>query len=205
MIIENDVGGLAPMALIIGEALISISLLVAGLVALVALLVFLIPPLEFLREMEGARLVVAPPRRFVLAIITVFAVGIIFVLIAGAFVVPLYPGTTTIRDAENHRLAAGLLFFLPGTVWLPTGAAGRRTIGRAAARHRLDTGQVYPGGIGQIAQRRRHHRFHRHLHGFHHGHGSLPGAEFGRFILEQCGHQGRHRHRCHLFDDLGRI
>ena len=114
MIIENDVGGLAPMALTIGEALISISLLVAGLVALVALLVFLIPPLEFLREMEGARLIVAPPRRFVLAIITVFAVGIIFVLIAGAFVVPLYPGTTTIRDAENHRLAAGLLFFLPG-------------------------------------------------------------------------------------------
>ena len=113
-IIENDIGGLAPTALSIGEALISISLLVAAFVALVALLVFLIPQLESLRETEGIRLIVAPPRRFVLAIITVLAVGVIFVLIAGAAVVPLYPGTTTIRDAENHRLAAGLLFFLPG-------------------------------------------------------------------------------------------
>ena len=114
IIIENDIGGLAPLALSTGEALISISLLVAAFVALVALLVFLIPQLESLRETEGIRLIVAPPQRFVLAIITVLAVGVIFVLIAGAAVVPLYPGTTTIRDAENHRLAAGLLFFLPG-------------------------------------------------------------------------------------------
>ncbi len=113
-IINNDVGGLAPLALSIGESLISLSLLAAGLVALIALLVFLIPPLESLREMDGIRMIVAPPRRFVLAIIAVLAVGVIGVLIAGAYVVPLYPGTTTIRDAENHRLLAGLLFFLPG-------------------------------------------------------------------------------------------
>ena len=113
-IIENDVGSLAPLALSIGEALISISLLVAAFVSLIALLVFLIPPLEPLREMEGIRLIVAPPRRFVLAIVAVLAVGVICILVAGAYVVPLYPGTTTIRDAENHRLLAGLLFFLPG-------------------------------------------------------------------------------------------
>ncbi len=113
-VIDNDVGGLAPIALTIGEALISISLLVAALVALLALLVFLIPPLESLRDKEGIRLIVAPPRRFVLAIVVVLAVGVICILIAGAYVVPLYPGTTTIRDAENHRLLAGLLFFLPG-------------------------------------------------------------------------------------------
>ena len=113
-IINNDVGGLAPLALSIGESLISLSLLAAGLVSLIALLVFLIPPLESLREMDGIRMIVAPPRRFVLAIIAVLAVGVIGVLIAGAYVVPLYPGTTTIRDAENHRLLAGLLFFLPG-------------------------------------------------------------------------------------------
>ena len=113
-VIDNDVGGLAPIALSIGEALISISVLVAALVALLAMLVFLIPPLEFLRDKEGIRLIVAPPRRFVLAIVVVLAVGVICILIAGAYVVPLYPGTTTIRDAENHRLLAGLLFFLPG-------------------------------------------------------------------------------------------
>ena len=98
----------------IGEGLISISLLVAGLVALISLLVFLIPPLEPLRDMDGIRMIVSPPRRFVLAIITVLAVGVLGILVAGAFVVPLYPGTTTIRDAENHRLLAGLLFFVPG-------------------------------------------------------------------------------------------
>ena len=109
-IIENDVGSLAPLALSIGEALISISLLVAAFVSLIALLVFLIPPLEPLREMEGIRLIVAPPRRFVLAIVAVLAVGVICILVAGAYVVPLYPGTTTIRDAENHRLLAGPAF-----------------------------------------------------------------------------------------------
>lgn len=113
-LINDEIGGLAPIALSIGEALISISVLVAGLVALLALLVFLIPPLEPLREMEGIRLIVAPPRTFIRAILIVLFVGVICVLIAGAFVVPLYPGYTTIRDVETHRLVAGLLFFLPG-------------------------------------------------------------------------------------------
>lgn len=113
-VINSDVGGVAPLALTVGETLISVSIMVAALVALISLLAFIIPPLESLREVDGIRLVVAPPRRFILAIITVLAVGVICVLVAGAFVVPLYPGTTTIRDAENHRLISGLLFFLPG-------------------------------------------------------------------------------------------
>ncbi|MCY4070079.1 MAG: ABC transporter permease [Chloroflexi bacterium] len=113
-LINEDIGGLAPIALSIGESLISVSLLVAGLVALLALLVFLIPPLEPLRDMEGIRLIVAPPGKFVQAILIVLFVGVICVLIAGTFVVPLYPGYTTIRDVETHRLVAGLLFFLPG-------------------------------------------------------------------------------------------
>ena len=117
-IINDDarVSGLAPLALSIGEALISISLLVIGLVALLALLVFLIPPLGFLRRIDGIRLIVSPPRRFMLALLVLLAAGVFGVLIAGAYVVPLYLGTTTIRDAENHRLLAGLLFFLPGFV-----------------------------------------------------------------------------------------
>ena len=111
---DPTISGAAPIALAIGEALISISLFVIGLVALLSLLVFLIPPLEYLRHTEYIRVIVAPPRRFVLAIFLVLAVGVIGVLVAGAFVVPRYPGVTTIRDAENHRLLAGLLFLLPG-------------------------------------------------------------------------------------------
>ena len=117
-IINEDptISGLAPLALSIGEGLISISLLVIGLVALLALTVFLIPPLGILRRVDGIRLVVSPPRRFMLALLVLLAAGVVGVLIAGAFVVPLYRGTTTIRDAENHRLLAGFLFFLPGFV-----------------------------------------------------------------------------------------
>ncbi len=113
---DPGVSGLAPLSLQIGEALISVSLLVIALLALLALLVFLIPPLEPLRQAEGIRMVVSPPRRFIVAVFTLLAIGVIFVLIAGAFVVPLYPGLTTIRDVENDRLLAGLLFFLPGLV-----------------------------------------------------------------------------------------
>ena len=112
--ITNEIGGLAPIALSIGEGLIAICLLLISLVALLALIVFLIPPLEALRTMPGIGLIVAPPRRFIVAILVVLGVGVICVLIAGAFAVPLHPGKTTIRDAENHRLLAGLLFFLPG-------------------------------------------------------------------------------------------
>ena len=109
-----EMGGIAPLALSVGEGLISISLIVVALVALIALLVFLIPPLEFLRETDGIKLVVAPPRRFLLAILVTLGIGVIGVLIAGAVAVPTRPGMTTIRDPENHRLLAGLLFFLPG-------------------------------------------------------------------------------------------
>ena len=115
-VINQDIGGLAPIALSVGEALVSVSLLVISLIALLALFVFLIPPLEPLRQAEGIRLIVAPPRRFILAILVVFALGIVCFLIAGLFAVPLYPGVTKIRDAEDHRILAGLLFFLPGMV-----------------------------------------------------------------------------------------
>lgn len=111
---DPNVSGLAPIALSIGEALISVSLFVVGLLALLSLLVFLIPPLDFLRHTEGIRLIVSPPRKFVVAILIVLGLGVVGVLIAGTFVVPLYPGITTIRDVENHRLLAGFLFFLPG-------------------------------------------------------------------------------------------
>lgn len=113
-VINDEIGGIAPIALSIGEGLIGICLLLIFLIALLALLVFLIPPLETLRTMPGIGLIVAPPRRFVYAILTVLGIGVICVLIAGAFAVPLHPGKTTIRDAENHRLLAGLLFFMPG-------------------------------------------------------------------------------------------
>ena len=104
---------LAAAALAIGEGLISISLLLLSLLALLALFVFLIPPLEPLREVEGIRYIVAPPRRLIQAIVLVFAVGIVFMLIAGVYAVPLYPGVTKIRDIEEHRLLAGLLIFVP--------------------------------------------------------------------------------------------
>ena len=112
-IIAESSGSLAPAALAIGEALISISLFIIALAALLALLVFLIPPLEPLRNRPGTRLIVAPPRKFIQAILVVLGVGVIGFLVAGAAVVPDYPSQTTIRDAENHRLLAGLLFFLP--------------------------------------------------------------------------------------------
>ncbi len=112
-VINDEIGGLAPIALSIGEGLIAICLLLISLVALLALIVFLIPPLEALRTMPGVGLIVSPPRRFITAIVAVLGIGVICVLIAGAFAVPLYPGITKIRDAENHRLLAGLLFFLP--------------------------------------------------------------------------------------------
>lgn len=111
--INDELGGLAAASLAIGEGLISISLLVFALLALLALFVFLIPPLEYLRRVEGVRLIVSPPRRLIQAVVLVFALGIVFVLIAGLFVVPLHPGTTKIRDVEEHRILAGLLIFLP--------------------------------------------------------------------------------------------
>ncbi len=110
LINENQ---LAAASLAIGEGLISICLLVLALLALLALFVFLIPPLEVLRHTEGIRLIVAPPRRLIQAILIVFAVGIVFMLIAGIYAVPLYPGVTKIRDVEEHRILAGLLIFLP--------------------------------------------------------------------------------------------
>lgn len=116
LLISDEIGGLAALALSAGEALISISLFIIALVALLALLVFLIPPLEFLRDRPGASMIVSPPRKFIQAILIVLGLGVIGFLVAGAVVVPEYPGQTTIRDAENHRLLAGLLFFLPGLI-----------------------------------------------------------------------------------------
>ena len=116
VVISEQAGQLASTALAIGETLISLSLFVIALVAVLALLVFLIPPLESLRRNSLTSLVVAPPRRFINAVLVVLAVGVICFLVAGAATVPLYPGQTTIRDTENHRLLAGLLFFLPGLV-----------------------------------------------------------------------------------------
>lgn len=112
-VISEDTGALASTALMIGESLISISLFVIALVALLALLVFLIPPLEALRDRPGISMIVSPPRKFIQAIVTLLAAGVICFLVAGAAVVPDFPRETTIRDAENHRLLAGLLFFLP--------------------------------------------------------------------------------------------
>ena len=114
VLISEDSGGLAAIALSAGEALISISLFIIALAALLALLVFLIPPLEALRDRPGISMIVSPPRKFIQAVLIVLGVGVIGFLVAGAVVVPDYPGQTTIRDAENHRLLAGLLFFLPG-------------------------------------------------------------------------------------------
>lgn len=114
IVINDEIGGLAPIALQAGEGLISISLLIISLVALMALFVFLIPPLQTLRTVSGIRFITAPPRRFVYALLIVLGIGVACVLVAGTFAVPLYPGKTTIRDAEPHRLLAGLLFFLPG-------------------------------------------------------------------------------------------
>ncbi|MCY4146830.1 MAG: ABC transporter permease [Chloroflexi bacterium] len=110
------VSELAPMALMVGETLIGVNLFLIALLALLALLVFIIPPLDALRRIDGIRLIVAPPRRLIVAFMVLLTIGVACVLIAGAFTVPLYPGMTTIRDAENHRLLAGLLFFLPGFV-----------------------------------------------------------------------------------------
>ncbi|MYE77884.1 MAG: ABC transporter permease [Chloroflexi bacterium] len=115
-IINNDPGvsDLAPLALSVGETLIGISLFLIALLSLLTLMVFIIPPLDVLRRIDGISMIVSPPRRLIMAILVVMAVGVICILIAGAFVVPLYPGMTTIRAADNHRLLAGLLFFLPG-------------------------------------------------------------------------------------------
>ncbi len=112
-VINDEPGAFVSVALSTGEALISISLFIIAVIALLALLVFLIPFLESWRDRPGIRLIVAPPRKFIQAILVVLSLGIICFLVAGAAVVPDYPGQTTIRDSENHRLLAGLLFFLP--------------------------------------------------------------------------------------------
>ena len=69
-----------------------------------------------MRDRPGISMIVSPPRRFIQAVLIVLGIGVIGFLVAGAVVVPDFPGQTTIRDAENHRLLAGLLFFLPGLI-----------------------------------------------------------------------------------------
>lgn len=111
--IDEEIGGFASIAMAVGEGLVLISLLFIALVALLALLTFLIPPFETLRRTPGIKLIVAPPRQFVSALFLVFGIGIAFLLVAAAFAVPEFPGVTKIRDAENHRILAGLIFFVP--------------------------------------------------------------------------------------------
>ncbi len=114
--INDEIGGLPVIALSIGEGLVLVSLFVIVIVAIAALFTFLIPPLETLRNIPGIQLIVAPPRRFIYALLVVFGVGIFFGLVAAGFAVPEFPGVTKIRDAENSRLLAGLLFFIPGLI-----------------------------------------------------------------------------------------
>ena len=114
--VNEELGGLAAISLSIGEGLISISLFIIALIALLSLLAFLIPQLDSLRTTPGISLIVSPPRRLISALLLVFGAGIIFFLIAAGFAVPEFPGVTTIRDAEMHRLLAGLLFFVPGLI-----------------------------------------------------------------------------------------
>jgi len=112
--IDNDIGGLPAIALAIGEGLVLISLFLISIIALAALFTFLVPILEPLKKIPGINLIVSPPRRLIFALLAVFGVGIFFGLVAAGFAVPEFPGVTKIRDAENHRLLAGFLFFIPG-------------------------------------------------------------------------------------------
>lgn len=114
--IDNDIGGLPAIALSIGEGLVLISLFILAIVAIAALFTFLIPPLEPLHNVPGIQLIVSPPRQFIYALLIVFGVGIFFGLVAAGFAVPEFPGITKIRDAENSRLLAGFLFFIPGLI-----------------------------------------------------------------------------------------
>jgi len=114
--IDNELGGLPALALAVGEGLVLISLFLIAIVALASLLTFLIPPLQPLKQVPGINLIVAPPRRFIYALLIVFTIGIFFGLISAGFAVPEFPGVTKIRDAENHRLLAGFLFFIPGLI-----------------------------------------------------------------------------------------
>jgi len=112
--VDDKIGGIASISMAIGEGLFIVSLLISSLIALLALIAFLIPPLEFLRTTPGVSIIVSPPARLVKALGIVFGVGILFLLIAAAFTVPEFPGVTKIRDAEIHRMIAGLIFFIPG-------------------------------------------------------------------------------------------
>ncbi|GEM_PF-103517 len=112
--IDNDIGGLPSMAMAIGEGLVLVSVFIISIIALASLFTFLVPPLEPLKKVPGINLIVSPPRRLIYALMAVFGVGIFFGLIAAGFAVPEFPGVTKIRDAENHRLIAGFLFFIPG-------------------------------------------------------------------------------------------
>lgn len=114
--INEDIGTIASIPLQIGEGLVLVSLFIISILALAALLTFLIPPLEPLKKIPGISMIVSPPSRLIFALLAVFGVGIFFVLIAAGFAVPEFPGVTKIRDAENHRLLAGLLFFVPGLI-----------------------------------------------------------------------------------------
>jgi ribose/xylose/arabinose/galactoside ABC-type transport system permease subunit len=112
--IDDELGGLASISMATGEGLMIVSILLSALLAFLALIVFLIPPLEVLKTTPGINMIVSPPRGLIKSLGLVFGVGVIFILIAAAFTVPEFPGMTKIRDVEIHRLIAGLIFFIPG-------------------------------------------------------------------------------------------
>lgn len=110
----TELGGISLLSLTIGENLVSICLLVAGFIAFFALIVFLVPALNGLRTTPGISLILAPPRNFIIVFGTIFGVGVLFILIAAALVVPNFLGLTSIRDAEYSRILPGSLLFLAG-------------------------------------------------------------------------------------------
>lgn len=110
----EEQNGIGAIVLVIGETLFVGSLLALALLALASLLSFLIPPMEGLKTSPGISLVFSPPKRLIQLLFAVFGIGIIFLLIAGAYAVPEFRGVTKIRDADFSRLIAGAIFFIFG-------------------------------------------------------------------------------------------
>ena len=61
-------------------------------------------------------LIFPPSRQLINLLAGIIFIAIASIMVAAGYVVPEFPGLTTIRDAEMDRLVAGLLFFIPGLI-----------------------------------------------------------------------------------------
>lgn len=110
----ESLGTIPSLSMQIGELLLSIVLAITSLIALLALLVFLSPSLERIKQIPVIQWFVAPPSWLVNIIALVFLAGLTLFLIAGAYSVPEFPGRTTLRNPDMSRIIPALLLLITG-------------------------------------------------------------------------------------------